>query len=262
MAELIRNYGGEPIVAPSMRELPLDQNTAALEFLRDLEAGKVDVVIFLTGGGTRTLIEAVSSVYPPARVAQALRRATLVARGPKPVAALKEIGLTPQVIVPEPNTWKEILAALGSVENLQGKKVAVQEYGISRPELLDGIKNLGAEVFSVPVYRWALPEDIAPLRSAAREIAAGRTDVALFTNATQIDHLFKIAADEGLDQKIRSALAQLVIASIGPVCTEALEHFGLKADVEPEHPKMGHLIAAVASRGRALLETKRREQPS
>jgi len=257
MAALIRNYGGEPIVAPSMRELPLEQNTAALEFMRDLKAGKIDVVIFLTGVGARTLIEAVSAVYSRDDLAKTLGRATLVARGPKPVAALKEIGLAPQIAVPEPNTWKEILAALGKMRNLRGKRVAVQEYGITRPELLDGIKALGAEVFSVPVYRWALPEDTAPLKSAAREIAAGRADVALFTNATQIDHLFKIAGEDDLDQELRSALPQIVIASIGPVCSEALQRFGLNADIEPEHPKMGHLIAAVASRARSLLAAKR-----
>jgi uroporphyrinogen-III synthase len=262
MAALIRNYGGEPIVAPSMRELPLEQNTAALEFMRDLQAGKVDLVVFLTGVGARTLIEAVSSVYSRDDLAKILGRVILVARGPKPVAALKEIGLNPQITVPEPNTWREILTALGKIGNLKGKRVAVQEYGITRPELLDGIKALGAEVFSVPVYRWALPEDTGPLRSAAREIVAGRADVALFTNATQIDHLFKVAADDGLDRGLRSALPQIVIASIGPVCTEALQHFGLKADIEPEHPKMGHLIAAVANCAQSLLAAKRAARKS
>ncbi len=257
MAALIRNYGGEPIVAPSMREVPLDQNTAAVEFIRDLQAGKMDVAVFLTGVGARTLIEAASSRYSRDQIAEALGRATLVARGPKPVAALKEIGLSPEIIVPEPNTWREILAALRKMGNLTGKRIAVQEYGITRTELMDGIKALGAEVISVPVYKWALPEDTAPLRAAVSEIAALRADVALFTNATQIDHVFKIARADGLEQPLRGSLPRLVIASIGPVCTEALQHFGIKADIEPEHPKMGHLIAAVASRGRSLLDAKR-----
>lgn len=260
MAALIQNYGGEPVVAPSMRELPLDQNPAALEFMRDLKAGKVDVVIFLTGVGTRTLIEAVSSNYSSTELAHGLKAATLVARGPKPVAALKEIGLNAQIAVPEPNTWKEILGELKKLGDLRGKRVAVQEYGITRRELIDGLKALGANVFSVPVYRWALPEDTAPLKSAIREIASGRADIALFTNATQIDHLFKVAAAEGLDRQLRSAFPKVLIASIGPVCTEALEHFGLKADIEPEHPKMGHLIATVAGRARALLAAKRAGQ--
>jgi uroporphyrinogen-III synthase len=235
----------------------LEQNTAALEFIGDLKAGKIDVVIFLTGVGARTMIEAVSSVYSRDELAKSLGHAMLIARGPKPVAVLKEIGLSPQITVPEPNTWKEILAALAKINDLKGKRVAVQEYGISRPELLDGVKALGAKVSSVPVYRWALPEDTAPLKSAAREIAARRADVALFTNATQIDHLFKVAAEDRLVQELRGALPRMVIASIGPVCSEALQHVGLTADIEPEHPKMGHLIAAIANRARSLLAAKR-----
>jgi uroporphyrinogen-III synthase len=257
LAELIARYGGEAILAPSMRELPLSENAAALAFMRDLKAGKIDIVIFLTGVGARTLIDAVSSVYSRDELTKALGAATLVARGPKPVAALKEIGLKPAVTVPEPNTWREILAEVKKMGDLRGRRVAVQEYGITRLELIEGLKSLGAEVVSVPVYRWALPEDTGPLKSAAREIAAGRVDVALFTNATQIDHLLKIAAGEDLESRLRSALQKILIASIGPVCTEALEHFGLKADVEPEHPKMGHLIATLASGARGRLEAKR-----
>jgi uroporphyrinogen-III synthase len=257
LAELIARYGGEAILAPSMRELPLGENAAALGFMRDLKAGKIDTVIFLTGVGARTLIEAVSSVYSRDELTKALGAATLVARGPKPVAALKEIGLQPAVTVPEPNTWREILGEVKKMGDLSGRRIAVQEYGITRPELIEGLQSLGAEVVSVPVYRWALPEDTGPLKSAAREIAAGRVDVALFTNATQIDHLFKIAAGEQMETRLRCALEKVLIASIGPVCTEALEHFGLKADVEPEHPKMGHLMAALAASARRKLEDKR-----
>jgi len=76
----------------------------------------------------------------------------------------------------------------------------------------------------------------------------------------QIEHLFKIAAEEGIGEKLGAALAKnIVVASIGPVCTEALGHFGLAADIEPEHPKMGHLIAAAASRARAALGAKRKK---
>ncbi len=257
MGALIERYGGTAIVAPSMRELPLNENTAALAFMRDLSAGKIDVVIFLTGVGARTLIEAIGSLHSKEEITEALGRATLVARGPKPVAALKEIGLKPAVAVPEPNTWREILTEVKKMGGMRGRTIAVQEYGITRPELIDGLKSLGANVVSVPVYRWALPEDTGPLKSAAREIAAGRVDAALFTNATQIDHLFKIAAGEHLESRLRGALAGMVVASIGPVCSEALAHFGVKADLEPEHAKMVHLIAALAAKAGALLQAKR-----
>lgn len=259
MAELIQRYGGEAIAAPSMRELPLDQNTAALDFMRGLKAGKFDIVIFLTGVGARTLIDAVSTAHPRDEFARALKAVKLVARGPKPVAALKEIGLTVDLTVPEPNTWREILAELKKAGDIRGRRIAVQEYGVTRPELIDGLRSLGAEVVTVPVYRWVLPEDTGPLKSAAREIAAGRADVALFTNAKQIDHLFEVATADGLDDNLRRGFNSIVVASIGPVCTEALARHGLRADLEPEHPKMGHLIAAVAGRAHRLLETKRKK---
>jgi len=257
MGELIRRYGGEPILAPSMREVPLSENPAAMDFIGELEAGRLDFVILLTGVGTRTLVAAVATRYSRERVAAALQRATVVARGPKPVAALKELGLTPNISVPEPNTWRDILSELDSKADIRGRRIAVQEYGVTNRELIAGLEARGAEVVRVPVYRWALPEDTGPLRAAVGKILGGQVDIALFTNATQVDHLFQVAGEEKLDQPLRQAFGQVLIASVGPICDEALEHFGLRADLEPEHPKMGHLIAAVALRGRELLRLKR-----
>ncbi len=257
MAELIRRYGGEPVIAPSMREIPLDQNRAALDFVSELEAGKIDVVLFLTGVGIRTLVDAVAAEYPKERLAAALRRTVLVARGPKPIAALKELGLESQIRVPEPNTWRELLSELDAKLPVRGKRVAVQEYGLTNTELLDGLKTRGAEIVRVPVYRWDLPKDTAPLRTAIQQLIEGKVEMALFTNAMQVVHLFRLAEEEKLEENLRRSLDRVVVASIGPICSEALDHFGLKADLEPEHPKMGHFIAAVARRGRQLLEEKK-----
>lgn len=257
MAELLRRYGGDPIIAPSMREIPLSQNSAALDFVRRLESGTIDIVVFLTGVGTRTLVEAVASEYPREQLAASLGRAALVARGPKPVTALKELGLQPTLSIPEPNTWRELLSEMDAKLPVRGKCVAVQEYGISNPELIRGLESRGAQVLGVAVYRWGLPEDTGPLRAAVRGVIKGETDVALFTNATQVDHLFRVATEEKTDAALRQAFAGVLIASIGPVCSEALEHFGLKADLEPDHPKMGHLVATLARRAKSLLERKR-----
>lgn len=257
MAELLRRYGAEPVIAPSMREIPLSENTAALDFVKRLEAGEVDMVILLTGVGTRTLVEAVTGHYPKEKLAQLLGRVTLVARGPKPVAALRELGLQPNISVPEPNTWREILSQIDSKTAVRGKRIAIQEYGITNSELVQALRARGAEVERVPVYRWDLPEDTSPLRSAIGELVAGKIDIALFTNATQIDHILRVARQDHIEPPLRESLARIVVASIGPVCTEVLEHFGLKPDLEPKHPKMGHLVAAVAERGPMLLDQKR-----
>ena len=256
MAELIRRHGGEPIVAPSMREVPLSENSAPLELFRKLEAGQIDLIILLTGVGTRTMVNALAIHYTRERIAALLGGVTLLARGPKPVAALKELGLQPAMTAPEPNTWKEVLAVLDANVQLKGKRVAIQEYGIMNQELLSGLEARGAEIFRVPVYLWALPEDTAPLRAAIGEIKKGSADIVVFTSATQVEHVFKVAKDEGMDLDSQKAFAQVLIASIGPVCSETLDRFGLKADFEPGHPKMGNLIGELARRGRELLEEK------
>lgn len=256
MAELIRRYGGEPIVAPSMREIALSENHAALDLLPQLEAGKFDLLILMTGVGTRTLNEALLTQYPQERILSALGKTRLVVRGPKPVAALKELGLTPEITVPEPNTWREVLATLGSAIDLHGKHIAVQEYGIPNPELVAGLEQRGAMVVTIPIYRWALPEDVGPLREAIQKIVTGETEVALFTNGAQVDHLFRVAAEDKADEKLCHALRNVVIASVGPVCTQVLEQYGVKPDIEPPHPKMGSLIAEVAASARRVLAAK------
>lgn len=261
MAELIRRYGGEPVSAPSMREVPLEENTLALDLVRDLERGAVDVVLLLTGVGTRALVAAVAGRYPSQRVAEFLGRTVVVARGPKPVAALRELGLTPNVTVPEPNTWREILQTFDQHLPLAGRTVAVQEYGRTNPELIDGLAARGAEVRRVPVYRWAFPEDVEPLRVAVRRFAAGEIDVALFTSARQVDHAMHVAQDLELTHDVLRATQRAVVASIGPVCSEALQAHGWLVDLEPEHPKMGQLVAAIARRAPELRVQKRRARP-
>ena len=257
MAELIRRHGGEPIVAPSMREVPLSENSAPLELFQEIEAGQIDLVILLTGVGTRTMVDALMMHYSRERIAALLGSVTVLARGPKPVAALKELGLQPAMTAPEPNTWKETLAILDSHVDLAGKRIAVQEYGITNRELLSGLEARGAKILRVPVYRWALPEDIAPLQAAIRQIVEARADIVIFTSANQVGNVFKVAGQDGVDTDLPKALARGLVVSIGPVCSEALARFGLEPDFEPEHPKMGFMVGELAASAQQLLNTKR-----
>jgi uroporphyrinogen-III synthase len=257
MSELIRRYGGAAIAAPSVREIPLAENRDALELLSKIEAGQVDLLILLTGIGTRTLRQILLTQYPEGRIVAALKSIRLVARGPKPVSALKELGLQPAATVPEPNTWREILWVIDNAFEVSGKRIAIQEYGIPNSDLVTALERRGAEVTAVPIYRWALPEDVGPLRQAAQSIIRGEVDVALFTNGAQVDHLFQVAAQDGADGALRGALARLVIGSIGPVCTQALQRHALSPDLEPTHPKMGALMAEIAASAARILAAKR-----
>ncbi|MCC6765194.1 MAG: uroporphyrinogen-III synthase [Deltaproteobacteria bacterium] len=260
MAALIRKQGAEPFVAPSMREVPLAERPAALAFAHALAAGEVDVVVLLTGVGTRALVDAMAPVLPRERAAQLLDRTTLVARGPKPVAALRALGLVPALTVPEPGTWRELLAALDAAGPLAGTRVAVQEYGAANPELLDGLRARGARVTAVPVYRWALPEDLGPLAEAIARLVAGNIEVALFTSATQVVHLLQVADARGVADPLRVAFARVVVGSIGPVCSAALAAAGLAADLEPSRPKMGPLVTETLRAAPGLLAGKRRAE--
>jgi uroporphyrinogen-III synthase len=257
MAELIRRHGGEPIVAPSMREVPLSENDAPLELFQRLESGEIDLVILLTGVGTRTMVDVAATRYSRERIAALLGSVTVLTRGPKPVTVLKELGLQPEMTAPEPNTWRETLAILDANMELAGKRVAVQEYGITRPQLLAGLEARGAKILRVPVYRWALPEDIAPLQAAIREIIERKTDVVIFTSANQVENVFKVAHQNGIDTDLSKALRRTFVVSIGPVCSEALGRFRLQPDFEPEHPKMGFMIGELAVSAQKLLNKKR-----
>lgn len=261
MASLISSYGGVPISAPSMREVPLDSNPDAIAFADALEQGAFDVVILLTGVGTRALLSIVERVKGSRDAfVGALGRTKIVARGPKPVAVLRELGLTPWLTAPEPNTWREVLAVLDAKQQefpLSGRRVAVQEYGASNPDLLEGLESRGARVTRVPVYQWALPEDLAPLQAAIRAMADRQVDVALFTTATQVVHLLKVADSMSLGDAVRRGLATCVVASIGPTTSEEMRDQGIAPDIEPTHPKMGFLVREAADRAVEILRAKR-----
>jgi uroporphyrinogen-III synthase len=260
MSKLIAAYGGDAVVAPSMREVPLESNTEAQAFTRLLASGGFDVAIFLTGVGTRALTRVAETVCTREEFVAALQRIPVVARGPKPLAALKELGVPVTLAVPEPNTWRELLAALDAQSDalpLNGRRVAVQEYGVSNPELLAGLSERGAHVTRVPVYEWSLPEDTAPLRAAVDAIARGEIDVALFTTSVQVIHLLKIAAEMNLVDAVRKAFARILVGSIGPMTSEELRAHGIPADFEPTHPKMGFLVNEMAQRSGESLRQKR-----
>jgi uroporphyrinogen-III synthase len=260
MAKLIASYGGEAIVAPSMREVPLETNTEALAFARKLITGEFDMVVFLTGVGTRALARVVEKIYPIEEYLEKLRKIAVVARGPKPVAVLREWKVPVAVTAPEPNTWRELLRALdenAATFPLSGRRIAVQEYGVTNCDLLAGLAERGARVTSVPVYEWALPEDTGPLRSAIASIARNEIDVILFTTARQADHLLQIATEMKLEGPLRVALLGTVVASIGPTTSERLREFGIAPDMEPTHPKMGYLVSEAAQRSAEILRQKR-----
>jgi len=255
MSRLIETYGGKPVHAPAMREVPLSSNPEALKFADALFEGKFDAVIFLTGVGARALSNVVESVHPNEKFFEALRKVSVIARGPKPVAVLREWKVPVTLAAPEPNTWREVLQAIDDSKlDLRGKQVAVQEYGVSNLELLEGLRERGAYVTAVPVYQWELPEDTAPLRAAVEEVIARRIDVVLFTTSVQIHHFFQIAGQDGKRGALKAGMEHIVKASIGPTTSGVLRSYGLSVDLEASHPKMGFLVKQAAEQSEELFQ--------
>ncbi len=259
IAKLIRTYGGEPTVVPAMREIPLESNHEALEFGGRLLHGDFDLVIFLTGIGVRRLMDIVGSRYERARILESLRQVKVATRGPKSSAAVRELGLSVDVTAPEPCTWREMIGALDGAfgPSLEGLRAAVQEYGAANPELLNALSQHHVQWTRVPVYQWALPDDLEPLRNSVRAVAAGETDVIVFLTAIQVTHLFRVAEQMDATEKLRAGLRQSVVLSIGPSTTEELARYGIQPDFEPSHPKMGFLMNEASAGAAKLLEQKR-----
>ena len=186
-----------------------------------------------------------------------MKETVLIARGPKPVAALKALGFQPTLTVPEPNTWVDVVSTLDAHRPVKGLRVAVQEYGLPNRDLLEALKQRGASVASVPVYRWALPEDTAPLKQVIKQMLAGQVQVMLVTNAAQIDHVMLVVEQEGKTAEFKTICRKLVIASIGPTASERIRNHGLTVDFEPSHGKMGILVKETSEQAHRLLDAKR-----
>src|SRR5215469_7287808 len=258
ISRMIETYGGKPVHAAAMREVPLESNTEALRFADELVHGRVDIVIFLTGVGARAIWSVVQTTHPGEQFFEAMRKIPVFARGPKPVAVLREWNVPVALTAPEPNTWRELLQEIDRRQiDLRDKDVAVQEYGVSNSELLAGLRERGARVTPVPVYQWDLPEDLGPLRSAVRALIEGKIDVALFTTGVQVSHFFEVAEQDGQKDKLKAGLDRVMKASIGPTTSEVLRSYGLAVDLEATHPKMGYLVKEAAEQSQSLVPSVR-----
>lgn len=259
VAKLIENAGGKATVVPAMREIALESNREAIAFAERLIKGDFDAVLFLTGAGARILFDAAQTRFSREDFVTALRRAQIIARGPKPVAVLREFGVAASIIAQEPSTWREVLAAIEGAfgEKQRGLRLVIQEYGAENAALIDGLRDRGVQVTSVPVYRWALPENLAPLGSAVDSIACEEFDVVLFLTGVQAVHLCGIAKAKGKLDAMLKGLNRTVVASIGPDTTEELQRQGIQPDFMPSHPRMGILVNEVSQAAAEILAKKR-----
>jgi len=256
-ANLVRKQGAEPLVGPAMVEAPLTLGPELHAFAEALRKGEVDALLVLTGVGNRKLVTLLAPIMEKDELRDLLAKIVVVARGPKAVQALRELGIKPQVTAKEPHTWETLLVGLTEYLPIAGKRIALQQYGVPHERLTRALEEARADVLQVPVYRWQLPDDLAPLEHVIDEICAGTVDAILFTSGPQAGVLVEVAQRRGQEPALRAALARLALGSVGPSCTEAMRNLELEPDFEPEHGKMGHLVLEAARKIPEVLARKR-----
>lgn len=261
MASLVERHGGVAVRAPSLREVAAEAEDAEMPasvraFAEALFSGSVDVLVFFTGVGARGLFELLCKGYARERVVSALQRVCLVVRGPKPARALRELGVSGCLTCAEPSTSSELVALLERSGTLIGKRIFVQAYGSPNASFDEALRSRGATVVPLFLYKYALPLDTAPLRSALARIASGEISIVLFTSRAQVEHALVVASEEGLEEALRKALGRCFVGSIGPVCSEALRQEGIEPDMEPSLSRMGQLVKEASERADEVLLRK------
>ena len=261
LGSLVSRHGGQPISAPALREAALPMRDDVRSVVSGITAREIHAVVFLTGVGARALIQAADELGKKDEFLDALRETTVICRGPKPVAVLRPLNVPIRLVAPSPYTSEDLLTAIkDSGLSLSGTRVVLQHYGEVNAWLRGELEALGAQILEVSLYSWELPEDTGPVIDAINTIIRGDADAVMLTTQSQAHNLFRIAEAEALSDELRAALtSRVTVASVGPVCTRALRDHGVEPHVEPENPKMGPLVLALAdyldARGAAQVAT-------
>lgn len=244
LVDLVAQRGGIPFHAPALAELPDLEPAKIAELVRSLEAHRAKLAVFQTGVGTRALFAATDSLGLTDTLLSLLEAMLVAARGPKPTGALRARGVRIDRSAREPFTTHEILESIADVP-LQGERVIVQRHGSMNAELDHSLGARGAEVTEIPVYRWALPQDTAPLTALIDALERDEMHAVVLTNAEQVRNLFAVAEQLGRTTPLRAALNRTLVASIGPVASAALREAGVKVGLESSPPKLGALLASL-----------------
>ena len=253
LAELVSRQGAVPLLAPALEEVPDVDPAAVGMLLQDWVAHPFRMMIFQTGVGTRALFRVTDSLGSTPKLLGLLEQATVVVRGPKPTGELKARGVRIDVRAASPFTSDTVMAAI-TASPLTGARVVVQRYGEANRRLCEALTARGASVQEIATYRWALPEDTGPLERLIDALARSAVDAVVFTSAVQVKHLFAVAERMSRTAELPALLRGLIVASIGPVCSRALEERGITPTFEADPPKLGPLVAGL----KAALEAQTR----
>lgn len=246
LAALVARRGGEAVCVPAVVEVeaPTHEVAAPLSLLCKQ---MVDIAVLQTGVGTERLYRQATALGLGEAYLEALRHVLVAVRGPKPTAVLHRWGIRPAIAARSPYTTEELSTVLGE-HALSGRTAFVQHYGEMNERLREFLRGRGATTVDALPYRWALPEDLEPLRGAVSGLGRGAFDALLITSQPQVKHLFAVADTLGAAGTLREGLnSRVTVAAVGPVARRALDRQGVRVSVEPSQPKMAPLVDALAA---------------
>lgn len=245
LARLVEKHGGEPAIAPAVRECPELSPELTAKLIDDLESDRHEIIVFMTGVAVSLLFEMAEQIGRRPDLVAALRRVTTVCRGPKPTAALRGFGVPPTLCAREPFTSAELIDALSGIE-LKGRRVILLHYGERSATLAETVLARQAQLEELWLYRWLMPENTNELKRLIQRMIAGEIDALAITCQVQFRHLYQVAEQMQLGRELVRALNdKMIVGAVGPTCDAILQAYGVRVQVMPEHPKMGPLIIAL-----------------
>ena len=244
LAAMVERRGGIAIQAPALEEVPDVDPKDVVSLLEEGRRQPFKVAIFQTGVGTRALFAAADELGAAQELLTLLAGARVVARGPKPTGELNARQVRIDLRAPPPFTTDTVLSVLSDIA-IQDSKVLVQRYGATNRELHDALTSRGATVREIATYRWSVPGNVQPVIELLDALTQRKVDAAVFTSAVQMHNLYTIAAGEQRAARLIADLGHTIVASIGPVCSRALRHYGIEPAFAASPPKLGPLLDAL-----------------
>ncbi|GAA0453590.1 uroporphyrinogen-III synthase [Streptomyces olivaceiscleroticus] len=240
LGTLLERRGAEVVHAPALRIVPLTDDTELLAATKQLIDDAPDIVVATTAIGFRGWVEAAEGWGLGTALLERLGGVRLLARGPKVRGAIRAAGLDEEWS-PASESMAEVLDRL-LAEGVAGSRIALQLHGEPLPGFVESLREAGAEVVGVPVYRWMPPEDIGPVDRLLDAVLARTVDAVTFTSAPAAASLLRRAEERGVHAEVLAALRQDVLAAcVGPVTALPLENHGI-ATVQPERFRLGPLV--------------------
>ena len=223
--DMLEQRGAHTLRCPMVRIRDVEDKQPVEAWINRVIANNFDDLIIYTGEGLMRLVGFAERMGHEAEFLAALGRVNKITRGPKPVKALRSLGLEPDVraVIPTTDGLVETLKD----KDLKGRNVAVQLY--PNPKV-DSLMNLlsegGAIVDPVTCYRYVAAQEAGEAVALIDQMNADRVDMIAITSVAQVNHLFEVAEVHGLHDALLSGLSQTYIAAVGPVVQDGLQEKG------------------------------------